>query len=728
MTQNTTIQKEVPKQVYAELPETVLNTLHTDPDKGLSLQEVKKRREQFGENQLGEDRQKHVLLLFLEQFLDPVIYVLLAAALLGFAFGEIIEGFAVLIVIVVTACIGFVMEWQAVRSMEALKKMTEFHTTVLRNGQIVTVEAHYLVPGDIIFLESGNVVPADARILTHENLAVKEAALTGESMQVEKSTEPLPPDTPLAERFNMVFNGTLITRGTAKAIVTSTGEQTELGKISQLTRQAKDDSTPIEKKLTALSKRLIWLTLFLAIFIALLGYMQGRELKQMIETAIALAVAAIPEGLPIVATIALARGMLRLARDRVIIKELQSVETLGSTGIICTDKTGTLTENQMTARSFLFQEEQLEVPDEFRNAFFTKNKEKPAFVTLIETGVLCNNVQVAAGEALHGDPVEVALIELAQDAGMDVDRIRGNHPEKVELPFDTETKMMATLNRFGDTYRVSAKGALESLLDHCDTIFADGKAAPFHDKEAWMQKADQLAARGLHTLAFAFREVAKPPAKEQLLNHLTFLGLVGFIDPPRTDVKAAIDTCHQAGIRVVMITGDHPETARSIAGEVGLFKQEAAPDKVVTGQELDILKGQDGKREERLLKAAVFARVTPTQKLELVHFYQKHQFVVGMTGDGVNDAPALKKQISASPWVFAVPKRPRKLPMSSCAMTSLPLLSWPSARGALFLKISAILWCICCPATWQRLSLSRRRPLPTSRYRCCPCRSFSSTS
>jgi Ca2+-transporting ATPase len=634
----------LPEQVFSQTPEAVLSAIQTVPENGLSAKEVQDRREHFGENRLERQRQKPVLLIFLEQFLDPVIYVLVAAAGLGFVFGEIIEGIAVAVVILITALIGFFMEWQAVRSMEALKKISETHATVLRNGKIETIQAHELVPGDVLLLESGDVVPADARILEHENLAVKEAALTGESMQVEKSPDTLTEDTPLAERRNMVFNGTLITRGTAKAVVTATGQQTELGKISQMTQEAKDESTPIEKKLNALSKRLIWLTLILAALIALSGWLQGRELKQMIETAIALAVAAIPEGLPIVATVALARGMLRLARDRVIIKQLSSVETLGSTGIICTDKTGTLTENQMAVRSFLFYHEKLERPEKQADAFFEENRDSEAFARLIETGVLCNNVQPRDdGEDMTGDPVEIALVELAQDAGFDVEKIRSDHPEEVELPFDTETKMMATLNRFGEDYRVSVKGALEKLLEHCETIYDDGQVKPFEDKKHWEQAANEMAAEGLRTLAFAYRNATEQPTSEQLTEDLTFLGLVGFLDPPRIDVKEAIQTCQQAGIRVVMVTGDHPETARNIAEEVGLLEEDAPANKVVTGREVASFDSQDSQLEQRLLDAAVFARVTPSQKLELVSLYQKNNFVVGMTGDGVNDAPALKK-------------------------------------------------------------------------------------
>lgn len=638
--------KALPESPFAQDSFALVEQMQASLNEGLSEEEVAKRREVFGENRLERQHKKNVLLIFLEQFLSPVIYVLIAASAIGFAFGETVEAIAVLVVILITVLIGFFMEWQAVRSMEALRKMAETHASVIRDGRKVTIEAHEIVPGDILLLECGQVVPADARLLTNENLAVKEAALTGESNQVEKSVKILPGDTQLAERSNMVFSGTLVTRGSAKTLVTATGEQTELGKISQLTREAEDEATPIEKKLDSLSRRLILLTILLAVSIALTGYLQGRDLKLMIETAIALAVAAIPEGLPIVATIALARGMLRLAKDRVIIKQLRSVETLGSTGIICTDKTGTLTENQMAARAIIMQEKEIEIPEEEPEVLFVGMQKNEAFIRLLETGVLCNNVELDEniGDSIVGDPVEIALVNLATEAGFDVEKIRREHPEVIELPFDTETKMMATLNHFGNSYRASAKGALESILYHCDRIYTSGGIEGFTDKADWEKAADRMASRGLRTLAFAYRDLEAPPArKEELLKGLTFLGLVGFIDPPRRDIKDAVEICKNAGIDVVMVTGDHPQTARYIAEAVGLLDKGATQDKIVTGRQLAQLDRESEAFEQRLLNAIVLARVTPAQKLDLIRVYQKHGHIVGMTGDGINDAPALKK-------------------------------------------------------------------------------------
>jgi Ca2+-transporting ATPase len=515
----------LPEKAFAETVEGVLSRLETSIEGGLSQMEAAKRLEAFGENCLKRQRSKPVVLIFLEQFLDPVIYVLVAATVLGFAFGEIVEGVAVVIVILLTVFIGFFMEWQALRSMEALREMTRGESYVLRDGEVMLVEDTCIVPGDILSLSSGEFIPADGRVVEHESLAVKESALTGESFQVNKRTDPLPETTMLADRENMVFNGTMVTRGTAKVVVTATGEQTELGKISTMTREAKDQQTPIEKKLNVLSKKLIWLTLFLAIAIGFVGYIQGRALVQMIETAFALAVAAIPEGLPIVATIALARGMLRLAKDRAIIKQLSSVETLGNVGVICTDKTGTLTENKMEVQVVTMDGETMEAAEDSEDSHWKQFSQNHSFRLLIETGVLCNNVKLTSqNKALVGDPVEVALMELALDAEIDVKGLRRDYHEVLEVPFDTTVKMMATLNVEGEAYRISAKGALEKILDVCDHIHTRKGVVRFFDKSYWLDKANDLAAEGLRTLAFAYRPVEMQPVEGQYFEKLIFWG------------------------------------------------------------------------------------------------------------------------------------------------------------------------------------------------------------
>ena len=630
----------LPEQPHTVLADELVQELRTDPEQGLSAREVATRRETYGPNRLERQKHKPLLLIFAEQFLSPVIYVLAGAGLLAVFFGEYIEAVAVGVVILVTALIGFFMEWQALRSMETLRQMAQVQVRVLRDGAVQQLSSEEVVPGDILLLEVGDVVPADGRVLRHEQLAVKEAALTGESNQVEKQLDPLPADTPLAERSDMVFKGTLVSRGSARVLVTATGEQTELGKISRMTREAEKESTPLEKKLNRLSLRLIWLTLGLTVVIGLSGWLQGKDLLLMIETAIALAVAAIPEGLPIVATIALARGMLRLADKQVVIKKLEAVQTLGETGIICTDKTGTLTENQMAAHRMVHAGASLEL-DEARPGLAEADE---LARRLLEVGLLCNNVQVDGD--LQGDPVEVALVELARQLEWEVAAVRERYPERFERPFDTDSKMMATANeRPEGGYRLHVKGALENVLQACAQIRTPEGVRDLTNEDAqhWNGQADALAAEGLRILAFAYADRQEEPREENTYDQLTFLGLVGFLDPPRKEVAPAIRTCREAGIRVVMVTGDHPQTARKIAEEVGLIETGAEDARIVHSNHLPDLEAMTPEQEEELLEAVVFARVTPEQKLFLVDFYQANNYVVGMTGDGVNDAPALKK-------------------------------------------------------------------------------------
>lgn len=632
---------QLPKLPFSHSTEKLLDLLKSDPESGLSKEEVLQRKATFGLNKLKKLSRRPMLGIFLEQFLDPVIYVLLFANILAFAFGEWLDGTAISIVILITVLIGFFMELQAIRSMEALRKMSQTTALSIRAGQKVSIPAEELVPGDIVLLEMGDVVPADARVLSHQKLAVKEAILTGESNQVEKGTEALPEDTVLADRTNMIYKGTLVTRGTARALVVATGFETELGRISKLTQQTEKDQTPLQKKLSKLSKRLIGITLILAFFIAFSGYTQGKDLRLMIETAIALAVAAIPEGLPIVATIALARGMLRLAKRQVIIKRLDSVQTLGETGIICTDKTGTLTENEMTVHALMFNDHFVELPTDKLAAFLKEYKSIPAFDAMLRVGILCNDAEIAIK---RGDPIEVALLEFADEAGYAVRQVRDQQTEYYEMPFDTEIKMMATINKGPEKgYWLCVKGALENVLEQCSHELAGSETLPLKDPDKWMQKADQLAGQGMRVLAFAYCPREERPGKQEFMEELVLLGLVGFIDPPRKDVASAIDICNNAGIRVVMVTGDHPVTAQKIAEEIGLLEKGNTSDEVIVGKGLKPYEHLNENEINKLLRARVFARVTPAQKLDLISLYQNNNNTVGMTGDGVNDAPALKK-------------------------------------------------------------------------------------
>ena len=615
--------------------EELLTNLQSDSALGLTKKQVEERLRQYGRNSLKKKKPKSILLIFIEQFIDPIIFLLLAAMALAFIFGEWIEGYAVFAVIILTVLIGFFMEWQARRSVEALQKMTLTKARVVRDGTRETIEAQFLVPGDIIKLEAGDVVPADARLLETQSLAVKEAVLTGESNQIAKITESLTRDIPITEQANMVFNGTFVSRGNGTAVVVTTGDSTNIGQISTLTQEATKERTPLEHKLNKLSHLLIWFTLTLALLIIIAGYLQGKDLSLMIKTGIALAVAAIPEGLPVVATISLARGMLRLARQKVIIKKLEAVQTLGETGIVFTDKTGTLTENTMAVQQIILHHRDINLetdPDFSLDEIFTQ---------ITEVAVLCNNIPVTE-EISGGDAIEVALLELAKNASFDIEQIRKNNPRLQEIPFDTDLKRMATLHSRDGKYLVCVKGAIESIVDLCDNILTQEGIKAFKDKPKWLSLVDERAAEGLRLLAFASRELDYKPTGE-FVEGLTFLGVMAFLDPPREDVKEAIKTYRAAGIRVIMITGDHPGTAKKIGEEIGLLDAENPEDLVVHSQTLPDFENLTPAEEKRILNAVVFARMIPKQKLDLITFYQEQNNVVGMLGDGVNDAPALKK-------------------------------------------------------------------------------------
>lgn len=613
-----------------------------DLDKGLSKSQVQQHRTIYGENVLKRKKAKNAWLILFEQFLDPIIYVLGVAMILAFVFNEWLEGFAVLTVILLTTTIGFFMELQAIRSVEALQKIAQSITNVIRNGSSKSLKARFLVPGDIIILTSGDVIPADARLIEHQSMAVKEAILTGESNQVEKDNNILAIDTPLTQRTNMLFKGTIVVRGNAKAIVTVTGDQTAIGLISSLTQEAKKERSPLEKKLNRLSRWLIALTLILAILITISGYFQGKDLLLMVKIGIALAVAAIPEGLPIVATIALARGMVKLSKRKVIIKKLEAVQTLGETTIVCTDKTGTLTEDKIAVHKLLLQNIALDSNNFENTSFLNSLKKNEAFTKLIQVAVLCNNIQ-PGNKNKNGDSIEVALLDFVKKVGANIQKIRNQHPELLEMPFDAETKLMATLNKDGSGYLVCVKGALENIIDSSVSVLTEQGAEALLDKEAWYKSAKELASEGLRVLAFAYKNTGKKPYDNDLTQQLTFLGIIGFLDPPRKDTKQAIQTYRNAGIKVVMITGDHPATARKVAEEVGLLAMDGRSEQIIHGMNILDLDTVDKEKEQAILNATVFARMIPKQKLDLIKFYQKHNAIVGMIGDGVNDAPALKK-------------------------------------------------------------------------------------
>ena len=606
--------------------------LSTSVESGIEDTEALRRIETYGPNQIQSAKEKTAWQILWVQFLSPVIYLLIAAAIISFSLGDVAEGIAILIVIFINALIGFYMEWQALTTMKALKTMDVIEAKVIRGGILKAVSSDKITIGDLIQVEAGDLIPADARIVHARQLQTDESALTGESLPVSKQAETLTNTALLAEQDNMLFKGTLVVKGNAKAVVVNIGMKTELGNISQLVQTAEQSATPLEKKLESLTKKLIWLTITIAILFFVVGLLQGNEILPMLETTIAMAVAAIPEGLPIVATIALAYGMLKMARKNVIVKHLAAVETLGSANIILTDKTGTLTENKITATAIITSTQVYTQGNNFNN--------DPSVEKLLFIAALCNDASVD-GEKEMGDPLEIALLKWATACDYEVRKIRRAYKRIDEEAFTSETKLMATLHMHKQHFSTCVKGATEEVLKISNRVFVNGtiKAIDPAALSYWRSKADELARKGIRVLAFAFDEPEDGHSFHRMQN-LVFTGLIGFSDPPNEKVPSAIDQCKEAGIKVVVLTGDHPATALHIAREIHLARD---GEEVINGNELFDLDKTSLPQKQHLLNAAVFARVTPKQKLDIVQFYQDNGFVAAMTGDGVNDAPALKK-------------------------------------------------------------------------------------
>jgi Ca2+-transporting ATPase len=628
----------------------VLRALGVARERGLAAADVRERRRRFGPNQLRRIETRGAGRILLEQFQSLMVGLLALAAALSFAFAQPREGVAVLVVIALNAAIGFVTELRAARAMDALRRLGQTTTRVRREGQGQEIRAGELVPGDIVLVEGGDVVTADIRVIEASRLQADESALTGESVPVGKGVDTVTPETPLTERRGMLFKGTAVTRGGAEGVVVGTGMATELGRISSLVERAQEERTPLEKRLDRLGHRLVWLTLIIGAAVAASGILAGKGFLLMVQTGVALAVATIPEGLPVVATIALARGMWRMAQRNALVRRLAAVETLGATTVICTDKTGTLTENRMTVVRIVLAAGEIEVgagaaeAGPFRrDGRPVEPSEVPALYALLQTGVLCNNAALPTadhGDAV-GDPLEVALLVAGAKAGLDRAALARRWPEVREEAFDPDVKMMATVHEDARGYVVAVKGAAESVLEVCTRVRADSKdeALTDDDRRRWLARSEDLAGDGLRVLALATRHV--DGAHVKLYADLTLQGLVALLDPPRQDVAPVIAACRAAGIQVVMVTGDQPATALAIARAVRLVDD--TPAAVARGDELAALETLPETERRRLLETAVFARVTPEQKLRLVTLYQAAGFVVAMTGDGVNDAPALKQ-------------------------------------------------------------------------------------
>jgi Ca2+-transporting ATPase len=618
----------------------VLARLDVAPAMGLDDEEAKRRLSACGPNLIVSRRQVSALTVLVHQFKSPVVYLLGAAAALAFYFGEWEEGAAIAIVLALNGLIGFLTELKAARSIEALRALGTRSTRIRRGGSAYLIPAERIVPGDIVLLEAGDSITADLRLIGASNLAADESTLTGESVAVEKASEPVAADARLAERSSMLFKGTAITRGSGIGVVVATGLASELGRVSQLVEEAEPGSSPLEKKLARLSGQLVWATLILTALIAGVGLATGKDAFLMIEAAIALAVAAIPEGLPIVATLALARGMWRMARQNALIERLSAVETLGATTIILTDKTGTLTENRMTVRRVWLSSGEIEVDG--GNVENGGNKipldSDAHLARLLDVAVLCNNATLGSGaEDGSGDPMELALLRAGRAAGLERPALRKHFPTMRRHAFDTATKMMATVHAHDDGYLFAIKGAPEAVLAAAERVAgADGDMVmDAAARKEWLSRVEHLGHHGLRVLACASK--TGKSADDAPYQDLTFLGLIGLEDPARADVPHAIQDCRQAGIRVVMVTGDHAVTARSIGRAVGLAHAEA---RVVEGVELAGLEnGEIGD----LSNVSIFARVSPAEKLSLVRAYQAAGEIVAMTGDGVNDAPALRQ-------------------------------------------------------------------------------------
>ncbi len=626
---------------------------------GLSAAEASGRLAKHGRNTLPEEVRKPVWRVFFQQFQSPLIYILFVAAVLAFVLGKHEDSWVILIVVLINSMIGTFQEDRAERSMAALKKLTALKVNVLRDGVVQSIAAEELVPGDVMVLAAGDAVTADARLLETRVMEVAEAALTGESLAVHKQVERLPEDAVLADRANMVYSGTHITAGRGRAVVVATGLATEVGKIASLTAAAQSPKTPLELRMEQLGRMLVIAAILLFVVVIAAGYLRGMPPVAILMVAISQMVSLVPEGLPVALTIALAVGMQRMARRGAIVRSLASVETLGCTTIICTDKTGTLTKNEMTATAMWTADGRAVAvsgsgyaPDgDISSAGVVLDPAAdPALRLLLEAGVLCNDSQLVPPDVEDsrwralGDPTEAALLTLAMKAGIDPAQLRHDWPRRSEIPFDSAAKLMATQHGHGGrASRVFIKGAPEWILSLCGSVWQDGDPQPLAEnrKGEILQAANQLAEQALRLLGFAMLEgveIDESTGFEPFHGRAVFLGLVGQIDPPREETKAAVEECRAAGIRPVMVTGDHRATGLAIARKLDIAR---AGDRAVDGRELDAM--DDTELLAGLDQIAVFARVHPAQKLRIVEAFQSQKHVVAMTGDGVNDAPALAR-------------------------------------------------------------------------------------
>ena len=622
---------------------------------GLKEGEAKSRLDEYGINEITRKRKISKLRIFLDQFTSPLVIILVIATILSAFIGEMLDALVILIILVFNAVFGFFQEYRAEKTIEALKKLTAPEAVVVREGKTKRIPSNLLVPGDFVVLEQGAKVPADVRITKEVELKIDESSLTGESVSVSKCMEVIKCKT-LAEMANMAFMGTVVTHGRGYGVVVNTGMKTEIGKIAKMVEEAGEQTTPLQKRLADFARKLGLIIIAISLIIITIGILRGHALMEMITTGIALAVAAIPEGLPAVVTITLAIGLKKLAKHKALIKKLPAVESLGSTSVICADKTGTLTKNEMTVRKVWYKDRLIEVTGkgfEPTGDFLFDEKridpsEDKSLTLLLRTSVFCSNAQLEQDESwsIIGDPTEGALVVMAAKAELKKKTLEKNHPRLHEIPFTSERKMMSTVNRTEKKNILYAKGAPETILSFCTKIYENGRvrALSRNEKKTILEINQNLSNEALRVLAFAYREVKiknfeDPDEKldKKIERDLVFIGLAGMIDPPRPDVEENIMLCKKAGIKAVMITGDHKNTALAIAKEIGMLEE---GDRALTGAELDSI--SDEKLTEMVEHISVYARVDPKHKVRIVNAFRKKGHIIAMTGDGVNDAPALK--------------------------------------------------------------------------------------
>ena len=625
---------------------------------GLSSEEAQKRLQEFGPNELKKEKGKSPVKLFLEQFTDILIIILLIATALSIAIGEVYDAVVIIAIVIACAVLGFTQEYRAEKALEALKKMTAPTALVLRDGKEVEIQTRDVVPGDILLLHTGDKVSADARLIDASNMKTDEAPLTGESTSVSKDIKPLPEETPVSDRRNIVFTGTVVVYGRGKAVVTSTGMNTEFGKIAKMVQVTEEEETPLEKRMAYVGKWLGIFSVVVCLSVAVFGIIKGRGPLEMILWGISLAVAAVPEALPAVVTGALAVGMYRMARENAVVRRLPAVETLGCTSVICSDKTGTMTKGEMTVQRIYANGEALKVMGvgyEPRGDFLFEDKKldptkEKELYTLLKAATLCNDAKLEKEEVkwiVKGDPTEGALVVAAAKAGLWKGEIEKEEPRINEIPFSSERKRMTTIHEANGKSKVAyMKGAPEIVLEKCNKVYENGEVRKLNDetRREILAVNEAMAIQALRNLGFAYKELPESTTSlsEEDEKGFVFLGIMGMIDPPREEVKDAIYMCNKAGVKVVMVTGDHKLTALAVAKELNLMgENEKEEGRVLTGAELDKL--SDEEFEKIVENVVIYARVSPEHKVRIVKALREKGYICAMTGDGVNDAPALKR-------------------------------------------------------------------------------------